>query len=54
MSSIARSMARSMAKENMRKAGYIKIVKSGFFAKNWRKFVSKRKKGGKRNGDTQV
>ena len=55
MASIVRSMARSMARENMRKAGYAKIVRSGFFSKNWRKFVNvRRKKGRKRNGDTQI
>lgn len=39
MSSTTRSIARHIARENMRKAGYTNVVKSGFFAKNWRKFV---------------
>lgn len=51
MSSIVRSMARAMARENMRKAGYQRVVKSGFFAKNWRDFVGVRKKRRRKNGN---
>lgn len=31
MASIVRSMTRSIARDNMLKAGYVKVVKSGFF-----------------------
>ena len=45
MSSITRSMARAIARSNMKKAGYTKKDHgskeewSGFFHRNWRLFV---------------
>lgn len=45
-----RSMARAIAKENMRKNGYTradrgKLSWSEFFSKNWRKFIRTGKSG---------
>jgi hypothetical protein len=53
MSGMIRTMARAIAKENMRRKGYTKADRgkqswSEFFSKNWRRFVrSKRRKRGK-------
>ena len=53
MASIVRSMARSIARDNMRKAGYTKVVKSGFFMEHWKEFVTlRRNKGRRRNGNS--
>lgn len=48
MSGMIRSMARAIAKENMKKNGYTRADRgkqswSEFFSKNWRKFVRKGK-----------
>lgn len=53
MSSIVRSMARSIARENMAKAGYTKSDHgkeswSDFFSGNWRKFAPHKKENRRR------
>lgn len=53
MSSMVRSMARSIARENMKKAGYTKSDRgkeswNEFFRRNWRKFAPHRKENERR------